>query len=485
MDVVAVDAGMGLARAHTHVSQAQEMLAEMHSQFVFLLLMPGIGPLIRDCVCLMAFFACLAGFYKAGYFDMCLNPKCWDYRRLPCCGSWIKKQLLENEYDPFPAFGCHVFVHSVKDIKNTALVGKAQLHAVVSFWYATFQTKPTKEGRWEESSKLSIPQGATECVVTVYSKGTMKTEVVGSATFNILLEIKDEPKAKEKRWYKLTKDRETKGQIALTFRDIELDAYGRDTQPPMLEGLEDVTNSQFVEKIRELVPAGQTNIGGRRRLEILSKVNRGTLHRLGGGLGGPKKLYFAAMNIPPPGGSGKPKWLWCWYEDEAAFKRSPNEPQGFFALIKVTSVNRNLKKPNQWMIGFQDSEKQKQTLEMKLDDNPDRDVEAWVDGFEFHMHIVKEDKLNEKAGNVAAQEVQDAWPEMSTNEKWEYWEATYRKQGMPEDQIAAKKKQFVQMQKDAGGGGGGKSKGKGKGAAAKAKPDAAGKSKGGKGKGKK
>ena len=40
---------------------------------------------------------------------------------------------------------------------------------------------------------------------------------------------------------------------------------------------------------------------------------------------------------------------------------------------------------------------------------------------------------------------------MNADEKWETWEAQFRKKGMAEDQIQAKKKAFLQQQGDGGG----------------------------------
>ena len=45
------------------------------------------------------------------------------------------------------------------------------------------------------------------------------------------------------------------------------------------------------------------------------------------------------------------------------------------------------------------------------------------------------------------QKVKEQWGEMSSGEKWETWEAQFRKKGMSESQIQAKKKQCAAHRK--------------------------------------
>lgn len=465
-------------------------------------MMPGMG-WIKDCICLMTVLTICGGLYKAGVFDRFLDPRCWNYRLLPCgIGRAIKRLLLQNGHDGFADFGLMVLVHGCKDVKNTAAMGKASLHVTVNFWYESFQTQPSKEGRWEQSGKIAVPQGADECVIQLWSKGMVKTDLVGEAKLFILTDIKENEKARQKTFYKLMNDHKVQGQVAISFRDLQLDAAGRAVEDPLLEGMDDASNPALVELVRKELPNPDAKrIGGQQRLDILGRVNRGTMDRVGkSGLGGPKTLYFAAVWMPSPDGGQKPKWLWCWYKDEQDFKANQNNPEGFFALIKVTSVNKSLKKPSEWSISFQDAEKKKQTLTMN---SKDRDAESWAEGFEFLMHLAKENKLAEKDGaavnNAEAQEVKANWAEKGTEEKWAEWEKNFRKQGLTDKQIQAKKEEFFKQSGEAspaaapaggakkGGGGKGGAKGGAKGGGKAAGEGKAGKpsggEKGGKGKG--
>lgn len=198
-------------------------------------------------------------------------------------------------------------------------------------------------------------------------------------------------------------------------------------------------------------------------MDLLAKALTGPQKKLGGGLGGPKELYFAAVYKSLKG--KERKWLWCWYASKKDCEKNA-EQEGCIPFVKTTSATCSPKVATQWSANFEDADKKKKSVDMQA---IEMDSDAYAQGFEMLMRAAKEEKKLEKEGKTGA----DDWETQSPEKKWEAWEKKYRKEGLSEEKIAAKKKEFLQQQKEVGSpeaayaDSGGKGKGKGKG-----KPDA-------------
>lgn len=408
--------------------------------------LPGFSALKR-LACCVAIIGCLAGLYKLGYLDWVFRGSFWNIRNIP----GLKKLLLKTQYDEFPDTGASCTLYAAKDVKNTAVVGKAELYCVVAFWFEEYESSKVKDGTWNESFTLPIPQGATTCIITLYSKGKLTTATIGEIRFDTLEDIITSNVTATKKWHKVIKDHKTTGQVCLMIQAQDVDGAGRvHVRAPLVDLPPDASMS-FVSQIKLYVEdPNEVGISGQRRQNILLKAVSGPMQKLGGGLGGPKgEHFFTPVYMPNPDvEGGNPKMLWCWYKKKADFEGDPKNPLGAVPFIKVTKVNRDLKKDKQWSIHFKDKEGTSQELKME---STDREVEAWVEGFELIMKEAKEAKIAEKQqkSRAAPDDQQENWAEKDPEEKWAQWEKKYRKQGLSEDEIARNKREFLQLELEA------------------------------------
>ena len=244
--------------------------AEATAQFLPLLMIEPFKSLSK-LACCVAIIGCFAGLYKLGYLDWVFNGAFWNIRNIP----GVKKLLLRLGYDEFPGAGAHVTVYACKDVKNTAVIGKAQLYVQVGFWFRKYETKKVKDGTWNESFTLEIPQGATTCDITVFSKGKITTDTIGTIQFHTLPDILDGKLTRVKKWHKIMKDQKEVGQLQFLIEPTDVDSAGRVQVSLPLVDLPEDSSMNFIHQIKLHMPDPSKT--GTRRAVLMTLRKRGSV----------------------------------------------------------------------------------------------------------------------------------------------------------------------------------------------------------------
>jgi len=192
------------------------------------------GMIPREAMkCLMA-CTCLLILFKLLSTIDCYSKKL-DCRRC----KFIARFLMHIGWDEFTTFRATVTVHSVADIVNKGMMGGEKVFKVKVAWrWSQFITTSTADMKWEQTKGMDVPQGADECVITLYSEGKIKDTYLGE----YVLETKKDMIDAKKFWgtkKKLKFENKGKlvGTISITFRNSEDDGEGGAADLP-IEGVE-------------------------------------------------------------------------------------------------------------------------------------------------------------------------------------------------------------------------------------------------------
>jgi len=175
---------------------------------------PGMGTMMKGAA---ACIICLILYKLISKID-CMAKKL-DCRRCRMCG----KLLLHTGYDEFAGFRVTITVHSVQDIQSKGMLGEKEFKVVVAFKWSKFITTPTKDMRWDQTKGMEVPQGADECVITLFSEGKFRDTQVGQFTLETKREMIDAKKFwGEKKKIKLEgKGGKLVGTLLITFRNAD------------------------------------------------------------------------------------------------------------------------------------------------------------------------------------------------------------------------------------------------------------------------
>eukprot|EP00932_Pfiesteria_piscicida_P005717 SRR837773.15630.p1 GENE.SRR837773.15630~~SRR837773.15630.p1 ORF type:complete len:166 (+),score=49.19 SRR837773.15630:31-498(+) len=144
----------------------------------------GVG---KDIIKVLGACALFAIMYKL--INGFCKSKAADCRRC----TVIAKLLLWSGWDDFETFPMFVTVHSVGDIKKDGLVGAKEYKIEVAFNWSKFETRVTKDCKWEQTKVLDVPQGAAECRVTLFSIGNIHNSKLGGFTLDVKKQMLDNP----------------------------------------------------------------------------------------------------------------------------------------------------------------------------------------------------------------------------------------------------------------------------------------------------
>ena len=364
-----------------------------------------------------------------------------DIRRIP----GVAFLFLKLGIDPYPEFPVIFTVHSVKDVDKGS-----KMYAMVYAKYESFKTRSVSTGKWEQSSRLLVPQGTSEVEISIYSSKMLSgDDFVGSCSINVAKYFMGGYSADfygKKKWHKLAKvDGGTAGSIGVTFKK---GSDSLEEEKPLLSGLDPDERPALYGEIIELFEDNPArNVRGEEKLQILAKVLQGKLTRVGKGLGGSEEIYCAVVKMTPPADSedsdegprtGKLKWFWAWYESKKDFTDNPGDPEGCVPILSITAIHANPEKQGEFSLRYvsKPDNKKKETFYK----SPDKDVEVWSDGIELFREEARELK-----GLAKARE--EEWMKLNQQQKMEEWMAHYKSQGYSDEELKKyyKEYQLAQM----------------------------------------
>lgn len=196
--------------------------------------------LLAGCVCILILFKLISSIDCYG--------KKLDCRRCKLCARF----LMWAGWDEFQGFRLLATVHSVADIQNKGMLGGEKLFKVkVAFRWSYFMTSSTQDMKWEQTKGMDVPQGADECVITLFSEGKIKDTKLGEYVLETKRDMLDAKKFwGEKKKLKLENKGKLVGTILITFRnqDDEENGGGGGGELP-IEGIDE--DSALAIAIRE------------------------------------------------------------------------------------------------------------------------------------------------------------------------------------------------------------------------------------------
>lgn len=426
-----------------HLHAAMAVTATSH-------MIPGEGgrammKFMAGCICCLILFKLLS------------SIDCYS-KRLDCrrC-KMIARFLLYIGYDEFPGFRASVTVHSVADIVNKGMMGgEKQFKVKVAFKWSYFMTSSTGDMRWDQTKGMDVPQGAEECVITLYSEGKFKDTTLGEYVLETKRDMLDAKKFwGEKKKLKLESKGKLVGTILITFRnnddpdgpggggDLPIDGVDEDSALAISirEAYEEMIKEGVVRKPEpKPVPApapvaeGEEappqppqeeeevqKLEGNLKIDLLGRCITGPLREVNkdGKEGGKTFIRVIHCNFAELKGDDMKsemkaqwrkaqekglnelpkKWYWVEYEDKKAayHEKKWHEPDGFFPMTAITKVNRQPERNDQFVISYTE-DGDKNTLIYRRDGGKSLDV--WLDGVDLCFNecrtIVKEEKENEE-----------------------------------------------------------------------------------------
>ena len=395
-------------------------------------LIPGMG-LARTA---------LSGAALCAVFFVMMNwvkTNCTCFRRADIRRIWgVGRLFLKLGIDPYPEFSVLLTIHSAKDVNSSS-----KLYSVAYAKYESFKTRALSSGKWEQSTRLIVPQGSEEISVYVYaSKLLGSDEMIGSCSISIARCLMGNLASDfygKKKQYKINQpDGGTAGQISLTFKKAN---DSQQEELPLVAGLDaDQRPALYGELMEVLEEGGPRNLKGAEKLRALSKVMQGKLQKIGKGLSGNTMNFFAVLEMSNPDNSDseetvdKKKWFWAWWEDKKDFLKSSNEPDGYVPILAITSIHSDSSKPGEFVIKYvQKPGNKKSEIRYKC---TDKDVEVWTDALELFREEARELKTAQK-------ERAEEWDKLSAAQRMDEWTAHYRAQGYSEEEL---KKYYQQYQ---------------------------------------
>jgi len=414
------------------------------------------------CIICMILLKCM------GKLD-CGGKKC-NCRRCKCCA----RRLIDIGWDEFEAFDVVVHVHSVGDIQKDGLFGGKEFKVRIEFGWSKWDTTFTKDCVWNQTKGMEVPQGATECTISLYSGGKWESRIA-----RIVLETKKDMVDKgddfwgNKQKLKLEQKGQRVGTLSVTFHKKGSGAAGGaegDTAGAgggaigavlPISGVEDDSalalevskEAQEMESTPGFVkPEGkwQDDL----KVSLLARVLSGELREVnqknGKELG---KLYIRVLqcNVAELQGDSmkemmqkqmekakkkglqqpEKKWYWAWYEDRktAHDKTKWHYPDGYIPMISILRVNRSPERNDQFLITYGE-DGAKNTLIYRRESG--KGLEVWVEGLDLCYNecrrMVKEKKGKEDKEESALQRMRQMhvqWVQRNgmprTDEQWTKW----------------------------------------------------------------
>lgn len=390
-----------------------------------------------------------------------------DCRRL----KPIARFMMWIGWDEFETFDALITVHSVGEIKKDGMLGEKEFKVVINFNWSKWETSPTKDCKWEQSKGLTIPQGATEGEVALYSLGTIKNSRLGGFTLDVMQDMLDEKKKfwNEKKKYKIESGGKLVGTLSMTFRRR---GEGQDAMPPLpIAGIDEegglaIEVLQEWEELRKtpgyVAPPAGEKLEGERAIFLLSKVLTDELREVdekGKELG---KVYVRTVccNFADIQGDNRKeelrnqqekarkkglteletKWYWCWYEDKEAAEKKWTHPDGFFPLQTVTQVIRTPDRTDQFVIKHSGGK-------LKYRRESGKGLDVWVDGLNIVVNACRTMQKDKKEGSKKEEEamqrmmsLHQQWCQShgglpQDKNQWNEWKETFRSNNYDEELI--------------------------------------------------
>mmetsp|Transcript_36296 Transcript_36296/g.91435 ORF Transcript_36296/g.91435 Transcript_36296/m.91435 type:complete len:583 (+) Transcript_36296:132-1880(+) len=390
----------------------------------------------------------------------------------------IARFLMYIGYDDFETFDTVVSVHSVGEVKKEGMFGEKEFKIVISFNYSKFETSGTKDCRWEQTKAIEVPQGASECEVTLWSLGTMKDSKIASCTFETkkhMIDSEDFYGIKKK--YKLEMKGKLVGTAYVTFR--KKGEGGLSDLP--IKGI-DEESGLAIEVLKEweelcatpgyVPPEGK--LEGDQAIFVLSKVLTDELREINEKGKEEGKVYIRVIkcNFADLQGDDRDeevrkqmekakkkgltqleqKWYWCWYENKKAAEKKWTHPDGFFPMASISQVARAPERNDEFMVKYTGTDgKSLQRYRREAG----KGLDVWVDGLELAFqaarHIIKEQKdgqAKEEAALARMQAMHQQWLQtrgMPTDQaSWKQWFEYFKSNNYEEELIT---KFYQQLQK--------------------------------------
>jgi len=371
-----------------------------------------------------------------------IKNNCTCFRKADIRRIWgVGYLFLKLGIDQYPEFPIIFTAHSVKDLETSSKV-----YATLYAKYENFKTRTVSTGKWEQSARLTVPQGTSELEVSVYSTKLLSSDtLVGSFSISISKYFMGQFAADffgKKKWHKLFSDEGASvGQISFTFRK---GSDSLEEEVPLISGLDpDQRPALYGELVELFDEKAPRNVRGEDKLLLLAKVLQGKLQRVGRGLSGSADCYCAVVKMAPPGDSDSSeggnrsvtqKWFWAWYSDKKDFLADPTDPEGCVPLLSITAVHFAPDKPGEFTLRYvsKPDKKKKETTYKSTD----KDVEVWSDGIEMLREEAREVKALVKAR-------EEEWSKLDKSQKMEEWMSHYRTQGYSDEEL---KKYYQQYQ---------------------------------------
>jgi len=442
-------------------AQAQ---SSTESQVVGLVL--GFGKTLAKCACLVIFIAILAK--VLGKVD-CNSKKC-------DCRKWCKpiaRFLMYIGYDEFEEFDAICTVHSVQDVKKDGLLGELEFKVKVRFNWSNFETALTKDLRWEQTKGLPIPQGTSECKITLLSAGKLSTKTVASYSMEVKKDMLDRPGFwGEKQKFKMEDKGKVVGTLLMTFRKPSEGEGGDFSGMVPITGIDD-DSSLAVELMKEMEELEKTpgfvkpqgKLEGDQKLELLARVLEGDLREMDkkGKVAGVVYVKVYHCNYAELQGDDRKdelkrqmekakkkglqqiekKWYWCWYEDKKAATKKWNYPDGFINMTSITSVHRAPERIDEFVIKYSEGGDKEQLVYRR---EKGKGLDLWIEGLDVSTQEIRKQLKDTKE---SAEQNEQAYPRMKamhqswvqskgmpqTAEDWQAWYGWFRDNNYPEDLI--------------------------------------------------
>eukprot|EP00928_Gymnodinium_smaydae_P088441 TRINITY_DN72525_c0_g1_i1.p1 TRINITY_DN72525_c0_g1~~TRINITY_DN72525_c0_g1_i1.p1 ORF type:complete len:625 (+),score=133.91 TRINITY_DN72525_c0_g1_i1:56-1930(+) len=431
-------------------------------------MIPGMSA--RDMAKWAAYCAICILIYKVvSSFDC--NTRKLDVRRCKPC----KKFLLYIGWDEFEAFGVRLTVHSVQDIQATGTFGGANEFQVdVRFFWSKFSTSPTNDLRWEQSKGMEVPQGASECVITLTKLGTISNTTMAEYSMDTketFLEKTDIYKPKTK--LKMMNAGKLVGTLIVTFRkkgeddEEEVPIAGVDEDSSLAMELIKAYEELCKEPGYKPLEKGQ-KFEGADKLSLLAEVLQGDLREidLSGNDKGKVFCKVIGCNFAELQGEDmeaelkkqwkkaqakgltelEKKWFWVWYESrkEAEHEKKWHFPDGFIPLIAISGVHRSPDRNDQFIVKYSGGD----TEALIYRREPGKGLDTWADGLDLAFNeartAVKAKKEAEKKQEETMKKMrpihqayiqQFGFPQ--SEEDWNYWTEHFKEQNFQEEHTNA------------------------------------------------
>lgn len=376
-----------------------------------------------------------------------------DPRRCKC----IARKLLEWGWDEFETFGVRVTVHGLQDIQQGGMMGKKKYQVTVGFKWSKFVTAPTNDLRWEQTKGMDVPQGASECEITLSSMGSIKNTTVATVSLETKFHMID----KQKFWgtkQKLKMEHNGKhvGTLLVTFR---LKGDGEESDVP-IEGVDEDSSlaMELVKEFEDLVespgfvkPEGK--LEGWDKIALLTKVLEGNLRVVDSKGKEQETCYVKARlcNFAELQGDNmneelkkqqkkaaskgltelERKCYWVWYENKAHAndEKRWHYPDGFLPMASISSVHRSPERADQFILKYC-SEGDKDVLIYRREGG--KGLDTWVDGIDLCVStcrdVVKQKKREAEKQEAALQRMrvmhqmfvqQNGFPQ--DEKQWRVW----------------------------------------------------------------